>query len=216
MKLELSQVTKQYQLKNQEQRGIKDVSLTIKDSEFIGVCGASGSGKSTLFHVIAGILTPDKGSIVFDGEDITKLNQANRAKYRNQTIGYIMQGYHLLNHLTIRENLCIPYLFCKQKHYDLESRVKEVLRKVSLEAFENQYPGQLSGGEHNRIQIARALMNEPKLILADEPTQGLDAINANNIIMLLEEIASNGTAVMISSHQEQYLKHTARTYCLSR
>lgn len=213
MKLELEQISKQFRVGEHRSAGVSDISFTVKDGEFIGICGASGCGKSTLFHLIAGILAPDSGMIAMDGISIQKQNAEWLARYRNETVGYIMQGYSLINHLTVQENLYLPIVWSKgKKNRTSQQRVSEVLKEVNMEGYENQYPGQLSGGEQNRIQIARALMNQPKLLLADEPTNGLDNENAWHIIELLKSIAQKGTAVIISTHQEEYLKDADRIY----
>ena len=217
MKLELEKVTKVFRRGEKEASGIREISLNIEEGDFLGIYGESGCGKSTLFHMIAGILTPDSGTITLDGKEICKQGKDWLASYRNQIVGYIMQGNSLVSHLTVLENLYLPFIFAgggrtgnhcfgAQLAKDWKARGKEVLHAVKMDGYERQYPGQLSGGEQNRIQIARALMMQPKIILADEPTNGLDYDKALSIMELLKDIAKSGTAVLVSTHQQEYMK----------
>ena len=205
MTLEVKNITKTYPQEGKEDKGIQDVSLTISGGTLCGIYGDSGCGKSTLFHMIAGVLTPQAGEITLDGsQDVTR-----------DQVGYIMQGNSLISHMTVKQNLQLPYIFHKgrTKAKKAAERIGEVLRQVNLEGYEEKYPGQLSGGEYNRVQIARALILNPKVILADEPTNGLDRENADQVMQILKKTAvEDGAVVLISTHDKEYLQYCDDVY----
>lgn len=206
MILEVRNITKTYPQEGKEAKGIKDVSLTVRGGTVCGIYGDSGCGKSTLFHIIAGVLTPQAGEITFDGS----------LRVARDQIGYIMQGNSLISHMTVEQNLLLPFIFLKGRRKARKETIEQigkVLSQVNLEGYEKKYPGQLSGGEYNRVQIARALMTNPQIILADEPTNGLDKENGNHIVRILRNYAQGqGTAVLISTHENEYLKYCNDVY----
>lgn len=205
MILEVRNITKTYPQEGKEAKGIQDVSLTVRGGTMCGIYGDSGCGKSTLFHMIAGVLSPQAGKITFDG---------SLSVMRDQ-IGYIMQGNSLISHMTVEQNLQLPCIFFKGRRKAGKAateRIRKVLSQVNLEGYEKKYPGQLSGGEYNRVQIARALMLNPQVILADEPTNGLDQENANHIMRILRKAAEHGAAVLISTHEKEYLEYCDDVY----
>lgn len=203
MLLEMREVSKKYKRNEREFWAVEDFNLEMDKGEFVAVCGASGSGKSTLFHMLAGLLKPDKGQIVFQGEDICAKNTTEMAKYRNLEIGYVLQGQSVLKNYTVLENICLPFYISGSKGEVYEWGM-ELLKKTGLVQCANSYPEQLSGGEIRRTAIARALINKPKLILADEPTSNLDKENAIYVLELLNQVRQDGVGVMISTHDEWY------------
>lgn len=207
MLLEVKNVSKKYQQNGREFLAVNDVSLKVEKGELIAVCGHSGSGKSTLFHLISGLLKPEKGQILFENKDIIGKKDKEMAEYRNSEIGYILQGQSVLKNFTVIENVCLPFYVSKNKK-DRYDKAMELLKTVGLEKYAETYPDQLSGGEMRRIAIARALINHPKLIIADEPTSNLDAENAVYIMELLKQISEEGIGVIFSSHDNIYEDYT--------
>ena len=178
-------------------------SFLLNHSEFCGMMGESGSGKTTFLHLLAGILTPDKGSIKLDGQDLTKLNVVKRDYFRTSSIGYIFQSFNLLQGLTCLENLKLPMYFSSK--FD-EEYAEELLVRVGLEDRISYRPSQLSIGQQQRVALARALVSKPKLVLADEPTGNLDAKNATKAIDLLCELCKETkTALLAVSHDERVI-----------
>lgn len=168
---------------------LKDIHLSIETGEVVSLVGASGAGKSTLLHLIAGLDTIDKGEIIFEGQPIHTLSQKALAKYRNQNIGLIFQFHYLLPEFSALENVCIPAMVQKRPKNEYISKAKEWLTYLGLQDRMHHKPNQLSGGEQQRVAVARALINSPKLILADEPSGNLDSHNAKHLHSLFFQLS---------------------------
>ena len=194
----MEQVTKVYGEGDSRVWGLHDVSMTVKQGEIVSIVGASGSGKSTLLHVMGGVDTPTSGKVVVDGKDITKLNDEQMAIFRRRKVGFIFQAYHLIPVLTVEENITMPILLDHRKP-DREY-VEQIMELLGLQDRRKHLPNQLSGGQQQRTAIARALANQPSLILADEPTGALDSKNGNEVIALLQSSVKklNQTLVLIT------------------
>lgn len=194
----MEHVTKVYGEGDSRVWGLHDVSMTVKQGEIVSIVGASGSGKSTLLHVMGGVDTPTSGKVVVDGKDITKLNDEQMAIFRRRKIGFIFQAYHLIPVLTVEENITMPILLDHRKP-DREY-VEQIMELLGLQDRRKHLPNQLSGGQQQRTAIARALANQPSLILADEPTGALDSKNGNEVIALLQSSVKklNQTLVLIT------------------
>ena len=199
MILEVKQLTKEYQRCGNTFEAVHGVSFSIQKGKFIAIMGHSGCGKSTLFHMITGLTKPDSGTVFLDGEEVTAMNQAELAKLRNTSVGYILQGQNLLSNFTVIENICMP-AFLGKCGSDTFSYAQELIKKFGLEKMKNVMPSELSGGERRRVAIARALIQRPKFIIADEPTSNLDEENSEIILSYLRQISLEGTTVLISSH----------------
>ena len=171
--IELKNVTKTVRSGAEDLTILDDVSFTIPDGEFVAVTGASGSGKSTLLGLIAGLDAPSSGAILIDGDNVTEMSEDNLATLRSTKIGFVFQSFHLIPSLTAFENVLIPMEILGLK--DAKSRANELLEQVDLTNRGHHYPTELSGGEQQRIAIARAFANQPKILLADEPTGNLDS-----------------------------------------
>lgn len=197
--LEIKGLVKEYQHCGKTFPAVDHVNFSIPEGKFIVLMGPSGCGKSTLFHMLTGLTKPTDGSVVFDGQEIAKMNQRELAKLRSSSIGYILQGQNLLSNFTIGENICMPAFFGKLEKDTFEF-AKQLLADFGLEGMENEMPFALSGGEQRRVAIARALVHHPKLVIADEPTSNLDEENAEIILNYFKKISREGTAVLISSH----------------
>ena len=160
---------------------LKGVNLNVEKSEVISIVGKSGAGKTTLLHIIGTLDKADSGNVLFEGNDITKFNQKQLSEFRNKKIGFIFQFHNLLPEFTTLENVCIPAFIAKRSKKDAEKRAKELLEFLGLENRLHHKPAALSGGEQQRVAVARALINNPSMILADEPSGNLDTQNANDL-----------------------------------
>lgn len=194
----MEHVTKVYGEGDSRVWGLHDVSLTIQQGEVVSIVGASGSGKSTLLHIMGGVDSPTSGKVVVDGRDITKLNDEEMAIFRRRKVGFVFQAYHLIPVLTVEENITMPILLDHRKP-DKEY-VERIMEMLGLQDRRKHLPNQLSGGQQQRTAIARALANQPSLILADEPTGALDSKNGNEVIALLQNSVKqlNQTLVLIT------------------
>ena len=196
--IELKNVSKVVRSGAEDLTILNDVSLTIPDGEFVAVTGASGSGKSTLLGLIAGLDAPSEGEILIDGADITRMSEDALAQIRSEKIGFIFQSFHLIPSLTAFENVLIPMEILGLK--DARARAEQLLIDVDLTNRGHHYPTELSGGEQQRIAIARAFANRPKMLLADEPTGNLDSRNGSHIFALMTELhrQNNVTLVLVT------------------
>lgn len=179
---------------------LKGLNFKIRTGEMIFIIGRSGSGKSTLLHMLAGLDTPNAGKIIFEGEEITAMNEKGLARIRNRRLGFVFQFYHLLPELTLYENVLLPSIIAGQRD---EKWAKELLKRVKLLSRQDHYPSELSGGEQQRAAIARALMNRPSLVLCDEPTGNLDRETSESILALLNDLnRREGQSFAIVTHDE--------------
>ena len=185
---------------------LKGVSLDVAQGEVVSIVGASGAGKTTLLQIIGTLSRPDGGRVEIDGRDVSALGDRALSQFRNERIGFVFQFHHLLAEFTAFENVCIPGLIGRRPRADVERRASELLDMMGLAARRDHKPGQLSGGEQQRIVIARALLNNPRLILADEPTGNLDPATGDSIVRTLREIAETGTAVVMATHNLQLVE----------
>jgi putative ABC transport system ATP-binding protein len=183
--VELRSVSKGYERGKEVVHVLDDLSLTVKRGAFEAFMGPSGSGKSTLLNLIAGIDRASKGSVLVAGQELTTLSDADLAKFRSNTLGFIFQQYNLLPVLTALENVELPLLLTKLGSSERKKRAQTALRVVGLEERMGHYPRQLSGGQEQRVAIARAIVNDPQIIVADEPTGDLDRKSADEILGLL-------------------------------
>jgi putative ABC transport system ATP-binding protein len=183
-------------------RAVDDVSLFVAPNEFLALLGSSGSGKSTLLNLIAGLDRPTSGSIIADGTNIATLSSLDLARYRCNTIGMIFQSFHLLPRMTLEENVELPLRLAEVDHADRPARVREALERVRLTHRFGHRPSELSGGEQQRAAIARALVNRPKILLADEPTGNLDSATGESILTLLRELQRTlGMTIIMVTHE---------------
>ena len=206
--IELKNVTKNVRSGTEDLTILDDVSLVIPDGEFVSVTGASGSGKSTLLGLIAGLDAPTTGSILIDGEDITKMSEDNLADVRSNKIGFIFQSFHLIPSLTAFENILIPMEILGLK--DAKPRAEHLLSDVELTNRGHHYPSELSGGEQQRIAIARAFANQPKILLADEPTGNLDSKNGSHIFELMTAMHTRNNVTLVLVTHDINLAETAQ------
>ena len=199
---------------NQKVTALKEVSITINQGEFIVVMGHSGSGKSTLLQMIGLLDLPTSGSIFINSRDVSKLPKNAVADVRQKSLGFVFQAFHLNPQLKAYENVMLPMLINPEykNKAEMEKKAKELIDEVGLSERAEHYPRQLSGGEQQRVAVARALANDPDFILADEPTGNLDSENEVVIFTLLKELAQQGKGIMVVSHNESILEYADRVY----
>ena len=213
--IQVEHVTKQFTRNDRDFDAVHDVSLEVKKGEFAAITVHSGSGKTTLFNMMAGLTAPLSGKIYIGGSEITGMKENEKAVFRSQNMGYVLQGQSLLNNFTILDNICMPaYLSSQVKEF--KERAMELLRQIGLEEFAGEYPANLSGGEIRRVAIVRAMLNQPKVILADEPTSNLDPENSHKVMQMLKDISRSGTTVVLSTHELEYLSYVDRVFKMNR
>jgi putative ABC transport system ATP-binding protein len=193
---------------------LTDVNLQIPKAHFAVLCGPSGSGKTTLLNIIGGIDRPTKGKVVVGDQDLTVLDEDSLSDFRCNNAGFVFQAYNLVSTLTVAENVAFPMEWTQKPEHEIEKRVEELLKMVGLAHRANHFPSQLSGGEQQRVAFARALANNPELILADEPTGNLDVKNAQKIIQVLHLLKSQGKTVIVSTHDAQIRELADQVFCL--
>jgi ABC-type antimicrobial peptide transport system, ATPase component len=200
--LRVEHLSKKYGSGETEVNALEDVSFTIEKGEFVAIIGPSGSGKSTLLHMLGGVDRPTSGKVYVDNTDIYQLNETQLAIFRRRQIGLIYQFYNLIPVLSVEENITLPLLLDQQK-VD-KKQLKEIVKALDLEKRLNHLPNQLSGGQQQRVSIGRALMNNPAIMLADEPTGNLDSKNSHEIIELLKLFNKNfNQTLIIITHDER-------------
>lgn len=213
--IKVENLTKRFTRNEKDFDAVCNVSLEIKKGGFAAIIGPSGSGKTTLFNMIAGLITPLSGQIYINGSEITGMAEDEKAVFRNQNMGYVLQGNSLLNNFTILDNICMPaYLSSDTDAF--RQRALELLKQIGLEECSDEYPANLSGGEIRRVSIVRAMLNSPKVILADEPTSNLDPDNARKVMQMLEDISKSGTTVVFSTHELEYLSYADSVFKMDR
>jgi ABC-type lipoprotein export system ATPase subunit len=214
-------VYKSYRMGATEVKVLKGVNLAVKEGEFVAIVGASGSGKSTLLHILGALDSPDKGVVVFAGGDLSQFSGRQLNRFRNKKVGFVFQFYHLLDELNVLENVFLPMMVsssvvgwfaCRRW---AEKRAMELLVQLGLGERANHKPYQLSGGERQRVAIGRALMNEPRVVLADEPTGNLDSATGNGILDVFEELNRAGQTIVMVSHDERIAQRAGRIITLA-
>ncbi len=213
--LNVKKLTKSFDRQNQHFDAVHEVDFTINSGDLCTLTGPSGCGKSTFFHLICGITKADSGEIIFDQKDICQMNDKELASLRAENISCVLQGDSLLPNFTVLENICLPHELCGCKK-ELEARAMEMLKDFGLENMAHDYPSNLSGGERRRVAIARAFVHDPKLIIADEPTSDLDEENTVMIINFFEQQASQGKAILISTHDLSCLRPSMIRYRMEK
>lgn len=213
--VEVTDIAKSYKVGKQRINALNGVSLRIHEGEFVAFTGPSGSGKSTLLQLIGGLDKPSAGSIMVDGKDLTKLSDRHLSVFRNQTIGFVFQFFYLQPFLKLQANLEVPGMFARVNRHERAERAAELANSVGLQDRLKHLPKEMSGGQMQRAAIARAMLNKPKLILADEPTGNLDSTNGKAIIDLFDQMRKDfGTTVIIVTHDPKVAAHADREIIL--
>jgi putative ABC transport system ATP-binding protein len=209
--IEIRGIGKDYQDGETKVEAIKEMDFYIDDGEFVAIMGQSGSGKSTLLSILGGLNHPSRGKILLDTLDIYELSSEQRADLRSEYIGVIFQSFQLIPYLTVLENVKLPLAITGKKARLQNKMARDVLAKVGLTDKADRLPDQLSGGEQERVAIARAIVNKPPILLADEPTGSLDSKTADEILNLLKELNEQGQTIIMVTHNPDACKDTSRT-----
>ena len=213
--ISVKNLKKTYFLGGEEVHALDDVSLSIKEHEFVAIIGQSGSGKSTFMNMLGCLDRPDSGEITLDGTDILKCKEKELSVIRNKKIGFIFQQFHLLPKLSALENVELPLIYQGMPTKKRREKAVKALKAVGLEKRMNHKPNQLSGGQQQRVAIARALVGEPSLILADEPTGNLDSRSGKEIMMLLHNLYEEGNTIVLITHDNNVAMEAPRQVQIS-
>ena len=208
--IKITNLQKIYRTEEVETIALNNLSLDIKEGEFVAIMGPSGCGKSTLLNILGLLDDADSGSFLFNGEEVVDYNERKRAELRKHNIGFVFQNFNLIDELTVYENVELPLIYTGIKASERKKRVEDVLEKVQIMHRRNHYPQQLSGGQQQRVAVARAVVNQPKIILADEPTGNLDSSNGNEVMEMLSDLNEMGTTIIMVTHSEHDARYSHR------
>ena len=208
--IEMNSICKSYRNIGFETKVLKDVTLHIKEGDYVSIIGPSGSGKSTLMAIMGCLSQPTSGEYILDDEEVGKLNDRKLSRVRNEKIGFVFQAFHLLPGVTAMENVSLPLVYAKNPPSNIKERARELLTKVGLEHRLHHTPGQLSGGEQQRVTIARSLINDPRIILADEPTGNLDSKNGVETMKTFDNLIKEGKTIILITHDQEVAQHADR------
>ena len=203
MAVRTEQVTRHYQMGAATVRAVDDVTLSIPNGQFVALLGSSGSGKSTLLNLLAGLDRPTSGAVLAHDHNLAAMSSAELAHHRSRTIGIVFQAFNLLPRMTLEENVELPLRLAEVERADRTARVREAVGRVHLAARLTHRPSELSGGEQQRAALARALVNRPTILLADEPTGNLDSTTGDEIMELLREINASGVTIIMVTHEQE-------------
>ncbi|CAM1368929.1 ABC transporter ATP-binding protein [Tenacibaculum xiamenense] len=212
--IKITDLVKVYRTEEIETTALNRLSLKVEKGEFVSIMGASGCGKSTLLNIIGLLDTPEDGSYLFDGEEVSKYSEKERAGLRKANVGFIFQNFNLIDELTVFENVELPLIYNKVKSSERKERVNKMLDRMGISHRAKHFPLQLSGGQQQRVAVARALVTNPKIILADEPTGNLDSKSGNDVMELLTELHSAGATIIMVTHSSYDAKFSSRIVTL--
>lgn len=201
--INLEDVSKSYKSGSRKVHAVKDINFELEEGDSLAIVGPSGSGKSTLLNIIGGLDHPSKGAVKINNKLLSRMNDNELSEFRNKTIGFIFQFFNLQDYFNARENVALPMIFCGLNRKQAMEKAQELLERVDLGHRANNYPNQLSGGEMQRVAVARSLANNPKILLADEPTANLDKENSDKVLDLFDEIAGAGVSVIVITHDRE-------------
>ncbi len=208
--IKITDLEKYYATEEVRTVALNKLSFEVNEGEFVAIMGPSGCGKSTLLNILGLLDDPDGGSFIFNGTEVSGYNERKRSQLRKHNIGFVFQSFNLIDELTVFENVELPLIYTNVKTSERKKRVDKVLEKMQIMHRRNHFPQQLSGGQQQRVAVARAVINNPKLILADEPTGNLDSSNGNEVMDLLTELNAAGTTIVMVTHSEHDAKYSHR------
>jgi len=208
--IKVENVTKQYGSGDAAVKALRGMTFDIQEGEFVGVMGESGSGKSTLLSVMGALNTPTSGKYTVDGIEVYGLNSEQRADFRREFLGFVFQSFYLIPYLTVLENVMLPLTTLKMKGQEKRNMASHSLERVGLGGKSNRLPSEISGGEQERVAIARAIANEPPILLADEPTGSLDSKTSKGIMDLFRKLNVDGTTIVMVTHNRDYAHYAGR------
>ncbi|GJM33726.1 MAG: ABC transporter ATP-binding protein [Saprospiraceae bacterium] len=200
--IRIEKLKKVYRTEDVETTALNEVDITINQGEFVSIMGPSGCGKSTLLNILGLIDNPSGGAYHFLDHEVSKYSERQRSMLRKNNIGFIFQSFNLIDELTVFENVELPLIYTKVSSRDRKTRVEEVLERMNMMHRRNHFPQQLSGGQQQRVAVARAIVNNPKIILADEPTGNLDSANGNDVMKTLVHLNDEGATIIMVTHSQ--------------
>lgn len=212
--IKITDLVKIYRTEEIETTALNQLSLDVKEGEFVSIMGASGCGKSTLLNIIGLLDAPDGGMYSFDGVEVSGFNENKRALLRKEHIGFVFQNFNLIDELSVYENVELPLIYNDVKPAERKKRVTAILERIGIAHRAKHFPLQLSGGQQQRVAVARALVTNPKLILADEPTGNLDSKNGNEVMELLSELHAAGSTIIMVTHSSYDAQFSTRIITL--
>jgi putative ABC transport system ATP-binding protein len=189
---------------------LKNVNFSVEDGEYVAIMGESGSGKTTLLNILAALDKPTSGSVVLDGNDLTKIKEASIAAFRRDNLGFVFQDFNLLDTFTIADNIYLPLVLAGKSYEEMNKRLKLIAPRLGISELLRKYPYEVSGGQKQRAAVARALITNPKIILADEPTGALDSKSTDELLRLFGDINNNGQTILMVTHSVKAASHASR------
>lgn len=212
----MSDLTKVYKDGHSKAVALDKISFDLEQGESMAIVGSSGSGKTTLLHILGGLDAPSSGEVRMNGELLHKMNDNSLSRFRNQTIGFVFQFFYLQEYLNARDNVAMPMIISNHSRKESLKKADELLEKFGLSERKDHFPNEISGGEMQRIAIARALINSPKVLLADEPTGNLDKENAERVLEVFDQVAQSGVSVVVITHDMEISKRFDKTLRLEK
>jgi putative ABC transport system ATP-binding protein len=212
--IDIESIYKTYNNEGLETEVLKGISISVDEGDYISIIGPSGAGKSTLMTILGCLGQATSGTYLLDGEEVGQLNDRQLSRIRNEKIGFVFQAFHLLPGVSAFDNVMMPLVYCNKTPKGADERVERALDRVGLGHRMGHAPGQLSGGEQQRVTIARSLINDPKIILADEPTGNLDSENGAEIMTTFDQLNSEGRTIIIITHDTVVAEHARRILTL--
>jgi len=203
-------IVKIFRTEEVETLALNAISFSVEKGEFLAIMGPSGCGKSTLLNVIGLLDSPTKGRLFYNGTDVSGFGEMQQTRFRKGKIGFVFQSFNLINELNVYDNIELPLLYLRIPATERSNRVKEVLNKMQMEHRERHYPQQLSGGQQQRVAVGRAIVANPQLILADEPTGNLDSENGLEVMKILSDLNQEGTTIVMVTHAQEYAEMAGR------
>lgn len=209
--IKIKNISKVFRTEEVETKALSEVSITINQGEFVTIMGASGSGKSTLLNIVGLLDSSSNGSYELLNQEITGLKEQKKSKIRKQNIGFIFQNFNLIDELSVFDNIELPLIYNNVPSSERRKKVEAIAERLGISHRLKHYPQQLSGGQQQRVAVARALINDPKIILADEPTGNLDSKNGNEVMELLTDLHANGSTILMVTHSDYDASFSQRT-----
>lgn len=209
--IQMNNISKVFYTDELETRALSGASLSIQRGEFFSIAGPSGCGKSTLLSIIGLLDTPTDGEYLLDGKTVSSLNAKQRARIRNEQIGFIFQSFNLIGDMSVEDNVGLPLVYRGMGKKERQAKVAHVLERVQMSHRAKHLPSQLSGGQQQRVAVARALAGDPKILLADEPTGNLDSTNGQKVLDLLQQLNEEGSTICMVTHDDRYNNYASRS-----
>jgi len=210
--LEVSGVKKTYKTRfgGNSVEALKNVNFTVEKGEYVAIMGESGSGKTTLLNIIAALDKPTDGTIILDGMNVSKIKEAAMAEFRRDHMGYVFQDFNLLDTFTLEDNIYLPLVLAGKEHKEMKERLAKITDALGIGKLLKKYPYEVSGGQKQRAAVARALITDPKIILADEPTGALDSKSSDELLELFSKVNSMGQTILMVTHSTKAASHASR------